>query len=82
MEDKLIQIIGNGGWMAVGTFLGYLLWELRKRVERLEKRIESMSSEFITKEDHYRDVSGWRGEIQRLEDRIERLIEKVLEAKR
>ncbi len=82
MEDRLVQILGNGGWMAVGVVLGYLLRKLERRVEKLEEKIDAMHDEFITKEDHYRDISGWRGEIHRLEDRIERFFEKIMEAKR
>jgi len=63
MEDRLVQIIGNGGWMAVGVVLGYLMKKLERRVERLEEKMDAMHDEFITKEDHYRDISGWRGEI-------------------
>ena len=83
MEEKLIQVIGNGGWMAVGVALGYLLRKLERRVEKLEEKIDAMHDEFITKEDHYRDISGWRGEIHKLDTKldtkIDRLMEKLLE---
>lgn len=79
MEDRLIQIIGNGGWMAVGVVLGYLMRKLERRVEKLEEKIDAMHEEFITKEDHYRDISGWRGEIHKLDTKIDRLMEKLLE---
>jgi len=82
MEDRLVQIIGNGGWMAVGVVLGYLMRKLERRVERLEEKIDAMHDEFITKEDHYRDISGWRGEIHRLEDKIDRFSERVMEVLR
>ena len=77
-----MQAISEGGWIAIGMLLGYLLHRLEKRVEKMENKLDAMQDEFITKEDHYRDISGWRGEIHRLEDKIERLIEKVLEAKK
>ena len=80
--DKIMQTIGEGGWMAMGLLLGYLLHRLEKKVEKMENKLDTMHDEFITKEDHYRDISGWRGEIHRLEDKIERLIEKVLEARK
>jgi len=79
VEDRVVQIIGNGGWMAVGVALGYLLRKLERRVEKLEEKIDAMHNEFITKEDHYRDISGWRGEIHRLEGKIERSFDKVME---
>ena len=86
MEDRLIQtltqILGNGGWMAIGIVLGYLIKKLEKHVEKLEKKIEKiegLQKDFITKEEHYRDVSGWRGEIRRIEDKIDRLFEGLME---
>lgn len=79
MEDRIVQIIGNGGWMAVGVVLGYLLRKLERRVEKLEEKIDAMHDEFITKEDHYRDISGWRGEIHKVDAKIDRLMEKLLE---
>ena len=86
MEDRLIQVLtqvlGNGGWMAIGIVLGYLIKKLSEHVEKLEKRIEKlegMQRDFITKEEHYRDVSGWRGEIRRVEDKIDKLSETLLE---
>ena len=79
MEDRLVQILGNGGWMAVGVVLGYLMKKLERRVERLEEKMDAMHDEFITKEDHYRDISGWRGEIHKVDTKIDRLMEKLLE---
>ena len=57
MEDRLIQVLtqmlGNGGWMAIGVVLGYLIRKLEKHVEKLEKKIEKiegLQKEFITKD--------------------------------
>ena len=55
------------------------LSKFEQRIERLEEKIEQMTLDFISKEQHYQDVSGWRGELRKLEDRIERLTDKLLE---
>jgi uncharacterized coiled-coil protein SlyX len=60
----------------------YQTGELERRVEKLEEKIDAMHEEFITKEDHYRDISGWRGEIHKLDSKIDRLMEKLLEGLR
>jgi peptidoglycan hydrolase CwlO-like protein len=52
---------------------------LQKELSSLNKKIEQISTDFITKEEHYKDVSGWRGELNRLEDRIERVFERIVE---
>ncbi len=52
---------------------------LESKIEKLEERIEQITTDFITKEQHYQDVSGWRGEIRKLEDRMERIMDKLLE---
>ncbi|HIC97030.1 MAG TPA: hypothetical protein EYP11_01350 [Aquificaceae bacterium] len=64
--------------MAVGVVLGYLLRKLERRVEKLEEKIDAMHEEFISKEDYYRDISGWRGEIHKLDTKIDRLVEKII----
>jgi uncharacterized protein YlxW (UPF0749 family) len=58
---------------------------IKEREERLEnkiKDIENQIKDFITKEEHYRDVSGWRGELQKLENKLDRFIEKFLDTRR
>jgi hypothetical protein len=74
----LISLIGNGGWVAIGVFLGYFIKRLDRRIERLEGKIETMREEFITREEHYRDISGWRGEVNRIDSKIDRLSELII----
>jgi len=78
----VISLIGNGGWIAIGVFLGFFIQRLDRRMERLENKLEAIREEFVSREEHYRDISGWRGEINRLDLKIDRLMEKVLEGKR
>lgn len=51
---------------------------LEKKMERVEEayeentaRIGSVERDYITKEDHYRHVSGWRGELHYLEKKLD-----------
>jgi chromosome segregation ATPase len=65
---------------------------LKERDTRLEERdakideriaaIENQMKDLITKEEHYRDVSGWRGELQKLDAKLDRFIEKFIEIRR
>jgi DNA-binding transcriptional MerR regulator len=58
---------------------------IKEREERMENKIKDIEKEikdFITKEEHYRDVSGWRGELQKLENKLDRFIEKFLDTRR
>lgn len=74
MEKVLYQVLVQGGWFAIGTVLIYLFLKLEKRLEKLEEKINEFQSHYITKDTYYRDVSGWRGEIHRLEDKIDKML--------
>ena len=75
---QVITLIGNGGWVAIGIFLGFFIQRLDRRMERLEAKIEAMREEYVLREEHYRDISGWKGEINRLYLKIDRLTELIL----
>ncbi len=58
---------------------------LKEREEKIDDKIaeiESQMKDLITKEEHYRDVSGWRGELQKLDAKLDRFIEKFIEIRR
>ena len=58
---------------------------LKEREEKIDNKIaelESQMKDLITKEEHYRDVSGWRGELQKLDAKLDRFIEKFIEIRR
>lgn len=82
MEGFMIKTLFDAGWSVVAVFLIFMLFRLEKRIEKFEEQVKDIKEDFVTKEEHYRDISGWRGEINKLEDKIERLIEKVLEARK
>lgn len=41
-----------------------------KRLEDLQSRISSVERDYLPREEHYREFSGWRAEINRLYDLI------------
>ena len=58
---------------------------IEDRNQNIEAKIEEIQQQlkdFITKEEHYRDVSGWRGELQKLDAKLDRFIEKFIETRR
>jgi hypothetical protein len=58
---------------------------LKERDVKIDDKIaelESQMKDLITKEEHYRDVSGWRGELQKLDAKLDRFIEKFIEIRR
>lgn len=66
--------------------IAYHLYHTNKAIERIEKSVSSLKEEIeelktttVSKEQHLHDVSGWRWEIQRLEDRIEKSFDRLAE---
>lgn len=51
----------------------------KEQIDKINIKIETMEREFITKEQHYQDFDGWRGEIHRLEDRMEKFFDRLIE---
>jgi len=76
--EEIIKLVNEGGWVAIGVFLGFFIQRLDRRMERLEGKIEAMREEYVLREEHYRDISGWKGEINRLDAKIDRLTEIIL----
>ncbi len=68
------------------VLLAYHILHMNKAIEKIEKNINSLKEEIqvlektkVNKEDHLQDVSGWRWEIQRLEDRMEKFFDRLTE---
>jgi len=59
-----------------------IIEERNANVEAKIDEIQHQLKDFITKEEHYRDVSGWRGELQKLDAKLDRFIEKFIETRR
>jgi len=62
--------------------LTHLIKEKDAMIETKIEEIQQQLKDFITKEEHYRDVSGWRGELQKLDAKLDRFIEKFIETRR
>jgi len=58
---------------------------LRKDMEKLRSEVDIIQKEYVTKDIHFRDISGWRGEINRLSDKLDSMYrwfaEKLLEVR-
>jgi chromosome segregation ATPase len=80
MEVGILSLILQGGWVASIAFLLYLLLKFEKRldslsseIKKLEEKMEDYHKEMVSKEEYYRDVSGWRHELNRIMSKIEEL---------
>ena len=82
MELSLIELVREGGWIALFAFLFFILLRLEKRIESFEQKLEEIQKENIRREEYYRDISGWRGEIQRLDDKLTRIFDKFMEVRK
>ncbi len=81
MEISLLNYIWQGGWLAIGAFLIYFIIKLEKRIEKIENSIIQFHCDYVKKNEYFRDVSGWRGEINRLEDKIDNMMLMFLKEK-
>ncbi len=74
---KILELISNGGWLAVGVFLFFLytrqeklLNELKEWLKQAHDRICYIEKEYVTRTEFYRDISGWRSDIKALENQV------------
>ncbi len=72
--------------IVVLIILLYHIWHMNKAIERVEKTITMLKEDMalleknkVDKDEHLQDVSGWRWEIQRLEDRMEKFFDRLTE---
>lgn len=84
MEVSLLAFFEKGGFLAISVFITYLIIRLEKRVselfqlinariEKIESKIESFEEEYVKKTDLFADISGWRGDLRILSEKIEQL---------
>lgn len=85
MEISLLQNIFNGGPLAVTLFLLYMIYTVKTELKginnhlsSIDEKLNELSIDKVSKEDHYRDTSGWRTELNRLEDKLDRAVLKGL----
>jgi len=84
MEISLISFLEKGGFLAISVFITYLIIRLEKRIselfqfinariEKIENKIENFEEEYVRKTDLFADISGWRGDLKSLSEKIEKL---------
>ncbi|MEM0326769.1 MAG: hypothetical protein QW733_07045 [Desulfurococcaceae archaeon] len=72
--------------IVVLIILLYHMWYINRAIDKIEKTITTLKEDValleknkIDKDEHLQDVSGWRWEIQRLEDRMEKFFDRLTE---
>jgi hypothetical protein len=51
-------------------------------LNRLISKLEELQKYGVSKEEYYQDVSGWRAEIQKLEDKLSKVLDKLWEVQK
>jgi hypothetical protein len=52
---------------------------IEKRLDNIEYRLKIVEKDYVQKEDHYRDIGGWRTEINNLSSYINRQMSSFME---
>jgi predicted nuclease with TOPRIM domain len=75
----ILKLIEQGGAIALIAFLAFLFFRLEKAMTRLHERMDSIQSELVEKYaqkgELYSDISGWRGDLRILTDKVDKLRE-------
>lgn len=50
--------------------------EIAESVEHIRNRIGSIEREYVTREDHYKDMGGWREELREMRRTLDRFMMK------
>jgi len=50
--------------------------KMDEAVDELARRVTVIERDYLPRQEHYRDFSGWREEIHRVVDRLDRLAER------
>ncbi len=79
IELRLLPYLYSGGLLAAVAFAIYLIIKIEKVVKELQEQIEifrdEMHNEYVKKVDFYSDISGWRGDLKMLMEKLDRLKE-------
>jgi len=70
----LFKVIQEGGWVAIIAVMAFFVYRQEKKLEKIETKLDALKDDTVSHKEYYRDISGWRTEINRLDDKIERLI--------
>lgn len=79
MEPWIIKYIEQGGIIAFLGFLLFLFIRLERAMNKIQAKIESLETElnekYVKKCDIYSDISGWRGDLRIINEKIDKLRE-------
>lgn len=79
MEPGIIKYIEQGGMFALIGFLFFLFIRLERAMNKIQTKIDSLEAElnekYAKKCDIYSDVSGWRGDLRVITEKIDNLRE-------
>ena len=53
--------------------------KILKELSRLDNEVRYIQKEYLRKEDHYKDMGGWRTDVNRLENRMDSFFKRMLE---
>lgn len=79
MEFSIFSFLQQGGYIAISAFLVYLIVRFERVLQRIEKKVEALETElrteYVKKSEVYSDISGWRGDLRALAEKIDSLRE-------
>ncbi|MBI3584212.1 MAG: hypothetical protein HY096_09745 [Nitrospinae bacterium] len=74
-----LKFIEHGGAIALVALLSILFIRLEKSIAKLHERIDATQSElaekYTQKGELYSDISGWRGDLRILTEKVDKLRE-------
>jgi uncharacterized protein (UPF0335 family) len=77
VEFALLQVLEKGGTFALIAFCIYLIVRIEKIINRLAERIDKLEDElqtkYVTKEEVFADISGWRGDLRAIAEKIDEM---------
>jgi predicted Abi (CAAX) family protease len=84
----LRMLLDYGTTPALILLIVVILWfrkDLVKRIDDFEEEMKSIRNdieyikrEYVKKEDYYQDLSGWRSELGRVIERIDKMMEMIV----
>jgi len=77
VEWAVFKYIEQGGIIALIAFLIYLIVRMEKTINKIISKIENveceLSTKYAKKEEIFSDISGWRGDLRAIAEKIDEL---------
>ena len=75
----ILRLIEQGGIIVFVAFLAFLFFRLERTMTKLHERMDAIQNEitdkYAQKGELYSDISGWRGDLRILTDKVDKLRE-------